>query len=206
MIELFLDGASVVAEAVASDVVGQKWDEPSVLEEQTVGGLAGHLARGGIWVVREYLGIDVSDRPADFDSAGHYFAHFADHASADDHRAIRDRGAAVAAKGQSDVVGNARLALEALRVELLAAGPDRLMSVIGGRVMRVEDYLATRIVEQVVHLDDLGRSVGTEWAMPEAAVALVLEIGVDVGVRRRGAAAMTRALFRHGFADALPVL
>ena len=26
---------------------------PAVLEEQTVGGLAGHLARGGVWVVAE---------------------------------------------------------------------------------------------------------------------------------------------------------
>jgi Mycothiol maleylpyruvate isomerase N-terminal domain len=205
-IGLFLAGASVVVEAVGSEVVGRKWGEPSVLEEQTVGSLAGHVARGGIWVVQDYLGVGSPAGPVDFESAGQYFAHFADHASAADHQAIRDRGAAVAAEGQAAVAAKARASLEALRDSLPVAGPDRLVSVIASQVMRLEDYLATRIVEQVVHLDDLGRSVGAEWAMPEASVTLVLEVGVDVGVRRRGSAAMTRALYRHGFADVLPVL
>ncbi len=34
------------------------------------------------------------------------------------------------------------------------------MTVFEGKVIRLSDYLATRIVEQAVHLDDLARSVG----------------------------------------------
>lgn len=205
-IELYLEGAEAVFEAVASDVVGRAWDEPSVLERQSVGSVAGHVARGGIWLVGEYLAGGEPAGPVDFESAGQYFAAFAERAGADDHRAIRDRGAAVAAEGQAAVVSKARGALDALRTDLTALGPDRLVSVMAGLSMRLGDYLGTRIVEQVVHLDDLGRSVGREWAAPEASVALALEIGVDVGTQRRGSAAMMRALFRQGFADSLPVL
>ena len=51
----FLDGAQVVVDAIASPAVAAAWDTPSVLAEQTVGGLAGHLARGAVWVVGDYL-------------------------------------------------------------------------------------------------------------------------------------------------------
>ena len=71
----FLDGAQVVVDAIASPAVAAAWDVPSVLAEQTVGGLAGHLARGAVWVVGDYL-----DQPepaaAMFDSAEDYFAAF----------------------------------------------------------------------------------------------------------------------------------
>lgn len=84
--------------------------------------------------------------------------------------------------------------------------PDHLVTVAYGKVIRLGDYLLTRVVEQVVHLDDLARSVGLEpWTMPTDAVDVAVEVGLDVARRRRGDTAVLRALYRQGFAaDALP--
>lgn len=174
VVALFLEGARAVAGAISDPAVAEAWDRPSVLEEQLVSGLAGHLARGGVWVVADYLQAGTPSGPVDFEGAGQYFAELVGAASPDDHRAIRDRGAAVAA----------------------------------GKVMRLADYLATRVVEQVVHLDDLARSTQHEpWPYPRAGQELAIEVATDIACQRHGGTAVVRALYRHGYADAiLPLL
>lgn len=205
-VSLFLGGAHAVVGALSDPRVGQAWRQPSVLEEQTVGGLVGHLARGGVWVVADYLHADAPAGPADFDSAAEYFAFFADAAKVEDHRAIRDRGAAVAAAGWQAVREELESRLDALTPEVTSLAPDRLVSVIGGKVMRLGDYLVTRVVEQAVHLDDLARSIGAEpWALPDGHEAEALAAGVETARLRRGTPGVLRALYRRGFADvALP--
>jgi hypothetical protein len=202
----FLDGARVVVDAISSPAVAAAWTAPSgVLADQTVGGLAGHLARGAVWVVGEYLDQPEPDT-AVLDSADEYFAAFKANASESGDRAIRDRGAAVAEAGPDVVAAQAAARLATLEVRLPAEPPDRLTVVAGGATMRLDDYLVTRVVEQVVHLDDLARSVGCDgFATPDANVRLALAAGVWTGLRRFGAAPMIRALFRED-AGALPVL
>jgi Mycothiol maleylpyruvate isomerase N-terminal domain len=200
----FLAGAQVVVDAIGSSAVGAAWHEPSVLADQTVGGLAGHLARGAVWVVGDYL-----DQPApavaSFDSADHYFATLAMLSNDATDQAIRERGAAVAAAGPAVVAADAAARLARLEVRLPAEPTDRITVVAGGS-MALDGYLVTRVVEQVVHLDDLARSVGVEpWAVPDDLVRLVLATGAWTGLRRRGAGAMVRALYRDD-ATALPVL
>ena len=206
VVGLFLAGAHVVHDALRSDQVTAAWDEPSVLEQQSVGGLCGHLARGAVWVVSDYLDAGEPTGPVDFEDAAHYFHAGVTALSADDHRAIRERGAAVGAEGsQLHITLAARLA--ALERRLAGLDPDSLIRVVAGRVMRLSDYLVTRIVEQTVHLDDLARSVGGGgWATPDGAQQLTIAVGAEIA-RLRGATAMVRALYRAGFAEAaLPVL
>lgn len=199
--KLYLTVAEVVVEAVADPEVAEAWDQPSVLEEQTVGGLVGHLARGGVWLVGEYLDGGVPDRPIDVASAGEYFARFATASTSESLRAIRDRGAVAAAQGHAAVVEEARTRLSALGPRLRSTRSDQRVAVIGGRVMHLSDYLATRLVEQLVHLDDLARSLGHDpYPVPEAATSLVISVGGDVARRRHGDVAVLRALYRNGFA------
>jgi hypothetical protein len=207
VVRLFLAGADVIGRAVAEQRVGDAWDRPSVLEEQTVGSLAGHLARGS-WIVATYLEGDAQDGPADFDSAAQYFATFADTAGPELHRAIRERGAAVAARGQAALLEDLRQHLAALTGQLEKLPADHLMAVLDGKVIRLGDYLVTRIVEQAVHLDDLARSVGADsWELPARHAAIALAVGVDIGRLRCGASAVLRAVYRQGFAPAaMPVL
>jgi hypothetical protein len=197
--ELFLDDAQVIIGALADPRVGAAWDRPSVLEDQLVSGLAGHLARGGIWVVGDYLDAGDPAGPVDLHSAGDYFAGFVDTQTDAAHAAIRQRGARVGEVGQAELVATATTRLAALGPRLTTLGPDHLIAVIAGWVMRLEDYLVGRIVEQVVHLDDLARSVGAEpWPVPADSVRLVTDTAIEIARRRAGDAATVRALFRAG--------
>jgi hypothetical protein len=209
VVRLFIDGSRVVASAIADPLVGDAWGSPSVLEGQLVSGLAGHLARGGVWVVADYLDAGTPEPPVDFASAGEYFASFAENASPEDHRAVRDRGAAVASVGHEALVQTVTERLDALESQLRRLDdPARLIAVIGARVMRLHDYLTTRIVEQIVHLDDLARSIGREtWRVPSDSQALVISVGMEMATLRHGPAAVVRALYRQGFGEqVLPVL
>ncbi|HET9692692.1 MAG TPA: maleylpyruvate isomerase N-terminal domain-containing protein, partial [Acidimicrobiales bacterium] len=142
-----------------------------------------------------------------FESADAYYAHLADHMGAEDHAAIRRRAAEVASPGHDAVVSDLRGRLERLEPRLAAAGPEHRLAVVGGAVMRLGDYLATRIVEQVVHLDDLARSVAVDLSpTPERCVQTALAVGTAIGRRRFGDAAMVRALYRRTDASPLPVL
>jgi hypothetical protein len=195
----------VVVAAISSPAVAAAWDAPSILAAQTVGGLAGHLARGAVWVVGDYLDEPEPDA-AMLGSADDYFAAFKATASDSGDRAIRERGAAVAAAGPEAVVARAASALAALEIRLPAEPPDRRTVVAGGATMRLDDYLVTRVVEQVVHLDDLARSIGCDgFPTPDANVRLALATGAWTGLQRVGAGPMIRALFRDD-ASALPVL
>ena len=207
---LFLEGAGVVARAIGDPTVGEAWDRPSVLEGQLVSGLAGHLARGAVWTVDEYLGEDAAAPTGapDFASAGDYYASFAETATAEMHQAVRDRGAAVAAVGQDALVAQLRARIAVLETRLSTLPSDHVMSVIAGTRIRLGDYLATRMVEQAVHLDDLARSVGRDpWHLPVGLWDVVLHVGLETARRRHGDDAVGRALYREGFAGAvLPVL
>lgn len=207
-VEIFLQGAEVVAAALAAPAVAEAWDRPSVLEDQRVSGLAGHLARAGVWVVVDYLGEAPLDRAVDFASAGAYFVTLLSEVSPDDHRAIRQRGADAAAVGRDELLRTLARHLATLGPGLRSRESGHLVAVTGGRVMRLDDYLVTRVVEQVVHLDDLARSVGQEpWSLPPEASELTIAVGIDIARLQAGSQAVVRALYRQGFAGAaFPVL
>ena len=207
VVNLFLAGAHVVTAALDDPAVAAAWDRPSVLEGQAVSGLAGHLARGGVLAVGEYL---VAGEPAgdvDFGSAGEYFVAAVASMSEEDHVAIRARGAAVAAVGREQLIATLTERLGALERRLRSEAIPQRISVIGGWVLPFDEYLVTRIVEQTVHLDDLARSVGrAPWPLPEGTEELTIAVGEEIWRRRFGATAVIRALYRDGFAEVLPVL
>ena len=207
VVELYLSVAGIVVEAVADPGVGAAWDRPSVLEHQTIGSLAGHLMCGGVWLVGEYLDGGVPSGPAARESAGDYCAAYMDRKTEATELAIRDRGAAIAEPGHRAVVDDARGRLVTLGPRLRATPTSQLVAVVDGLGMRLGDYLETRLVEQVVHLDDLACSLDRDpYPVPEAAMSLVLSIGTDVARRRSGDAAVLRAFYRHGFAnDVFPI-
>lgn len=208
MRQQFLAGADVVLTAVSDQRVADAWDTPSILAQQSVGSLAGHLARGSVWVVGEYL---ARSAPAagsiDVDTAADYYATVGAGLTDADHEAIRARGAEVAATGRDAIVTRLSEAVAHLGETLPAEPEDRLVTVYGDLVMRLDDYLWTRIVEQVVHLDDLARSLHVDpWPNPPDAEALVIACGAEIGRLRHGGTEMLRALFRERAPGVLPVL
>jgi len=203
-VETFLEGVHVVAAALASPAVAEAWDRPSVLEGQRVSGLVGHLARGGVWVVADYLDAGAPEGPVDFTSASDYFATLMGAVSPDDHQANRERGATIAAVGRVELLRALDQHVDALGPRLRSLEMSHLLAVINGKVIRLDDYLATRIVEQVVHLDDLARSIDHDpWPMPPAAHDLTIAVGIDIARHQAGALPFIRALYRQGFAQQL---
>jgi hypothetical protein len=93
---------------------------------------------------------------------------------------------------------------------LLASEPaTRRVTVLRGQArMRLDEYLPTRIVEMVVHADDLAASVRAET--PDLGAAVDVAIGVLVETARvaHGDLAVVRALARRerDAVDALRVL
>ena len=193
---LFLASCRVVADALDDSAVAVAWDEPSVLNEQSIGGLAAHLA-GGSWLPLDYLAADPPDGPATLDCAADYFATLLNLATEEMHAGIRERGAQGAAAGGTAIAAAMRGKAAELELALDTEPKDRLLSVYGGFVMTLDAFLETRLVEQVVHLDDLARSIGRDpWANAPGADDLVISIGIDIGRRRYGDTATLRALFR----------
>jgi hypothetical protein len=129
-------------------------------------------------------------------------------ATAEDHQAIRERGALLAQGGPDQVASVVHTRLGRLRIRLLDTEPRTLVQVAGGAVMHLDDYLMTRIVEQAVHLDDLSRSIDRPLSpLPPAAYDAALSVALDLAQLRSDAPAVIRALYREGFADGVfPVL
>ncbi len=200
--ELFLGGARVIVEAIGDDLVREMWDAPSVLEHQLVSGVAGHLVRGAVWVVGEYLQKGLPDRPLDYDSAAEYFVSVVAPAGEELHRAVRARSAESASVGQEELQRALRVRLADLESTLGELPLTTAMEVIGGKIMRLDDYLQTRIVEQCVHLDDLARSVGREpLALPVGHRELTIATGIEIAEHLHGTDAVLRSFYRRGFAE-----
>src|SRR5215471_13871244 len=193
----FLDAAATAVHLLERPELTARWAQGSVLPQFSVAALAGHLARG-MTTVENYL--DGPEPPGTGISAGSYFHTVIRSADIDDpgHQAIRNRGEEAAAGGPAALAGDARSALERLSSRLPGEGRGRRLSVAGGLVMTLDEYLRTRVVELVVHADDLATSVGVEPVPPQPATTAVA-IGVLVGVARirHGDMAVLRALARR---------
>ena len=193
---LFLATCANVAMALADPRIAEAWNEPSILEEQTIGSVAAHVGRG-CWVALDYLDQGTPTGMVDFDSAADYFAKLLDAATPELHEGIRQRGAEGAQAGAEGVLSQLRERIVEMQGRLATEREDRLVTVYGDNVMTLDDYLETRILEQVVHLDDLARSIGAErFSITEGAEALVIACGAEIGRRRFGNTTMVRALFR----------
>jgi Mycothiol maleylpyruvate isomerase N-terminal domain len=189
--------------------VARRWEEPSALRLFSVRGLAGHLLRGA-GSVEAYL-----DRPEPHDAepltAAAYYARAVpeNDITTPLHVAIRGRGEEEAAGGPERLAARAAAVAGRLRVRLGEEPAERLVSVLRGMVLSLDEYLSTRLVELVLHVEDLCVSVDVPVpALPAAATSTAIATLVEVGRLRHGDAAVLRALARRerDTVDALRVL
>ena len=112
--------------------------------------------------------------------------------------------------GPDAVAAELRAVLDRLRAVLPAADPDRLVSVVNVRhgATPLDAYLRSRVVELVVHGDDLAASVGLAYEVPPAAAEVTLQVCLELARARSGDLAAIRAFTRRERAepDALRVL
>jgi len=203
---VFLETLAGIRPLLASLEVGMRWDEPSALENFTVRALVGHLVRAAI-TVDSYLNLPEPAGEKGI-SAASYFANLDLDVSSSLSVGVRARGEEQAAGGQEALVAQLDRVTARLAESLLREPDDRLVAVAGDMVMRLDEYLVTRLVELTIHADDLALSVGLDYpSLPPEALDITLTTLLDIARHRRGDLAVLRVLSRRERAEAgiLPV-
>ena len=197
----FLAAADAALGLLESAEVTGRWAEPSACEGFTVGGLAAHLG----WQVQSARWAVETERPAAGAVVTELTAHYVQAAwvgadlDAPVNAGIRDSGEKRAEAGAAEVLRLTREARAYLAKEFESLAPDEVIAMpwIEGRAMILADVLATRVLELLIHADDLAVSVDVETPLaPEPAYARVIGLLAPLAVRRHGPLAVLRALSR----------
>ncbi|MBT0768370.1 hypothetical protein KIH74_05510 [Kineosporia sp. J2-2] len=193
----FLQALPPVRSLIAEPALPGRWEQESVLAKMSVGALANHLHRNV-----ELAGALLTE-PTTFPLlAGGADEHYARAAwvtttSPDDPE--NDRG---------DYDALARLGVEALRETTAATDVHSLFTEGGGLdraglpwqgwALRRDEFLLTRMVEIVVHTDDLALSLGVPTPeFPDDVLLPVVHLLTRLSVRRHGQSAVVGALSRR---------
>lgn len=156
----FLDTAELFLDVLGSEDLADQWDRPSALERMTVGHLAGHTARAVLTLSR-YLDVPADGDPVDA------VAYILTVSEDDDissllNRQVRHRAARESAAGRDQLAEDTLRALTQLRLRLPGVDPTTSIGVLGGIPIRIDEYVKTRLLELVVHMDDLAASLGSD--------------------------------------------
>jgi uncharacterized protein (TIGR03083 family) len=210
--QTFLDTIPVARSIIASPEAAARWDQPSALREFSVRALAGHLART-VFTVETYLNAP-TPTSTDPGSAVEYYLRMVARSDWTDplspsNTAIRQRGEDQAAVGHAGLLAELDKSSAHLRDRLRNEPENRLVEVFAGLIIRLDEYLVTRVMELTIHTDDLAVSLGLEPPdLPPAALQATIDLLVEMARKRHGDLAILRALARRerDRVDALRVL
>jgi hypothetical protein len=197
-IDAYLAAAGQAVALLREPETAAAWEQPSALAEMTVGGLAGHLAYQ-IFSVSAAL-----EEPASGEAPIPLLEHYARAVwigaplDGDVNAGIRATGQSIASEGAQSLPERARAALAEQQAKLAGlAGDQAVFMPQTGWALSLGDFLITRMMELVVHMDDLAVSVGLAAPeFPDAVFDPVLVLLARLAVRRHGQPALLRALAR----------
>jgi hypothetical protein len=184
-----------------SEVVGA-WPEPSAITGYTVGGVASHAVHSVLWL--EQLLKDVEPVGLRSVTLLEYFGPNRVEGSDDTDpfsASLRAAGEAFAQTGPEIVIAacvTARDELVGLLTDASAARPVPVVRVPGGQVP-LGQYLRTRVLELVVHGDDVVCSVAgmTVASPPPDTVATCMDVCLELARARTGDFPVLRAFTRR---------
>jgi hypothetical protein len=208
--DLLLAGRAALELLGRVEVVA-RWSEPSALEGMSVGALAAHLAAQVEMVHAAVTAGSGASREEPVTLPEHYARVPWLAADLDEpaNVAVRDRSEAAAVPGHDALVVQLERALADLTTAFGLGGrlplglPPAVRLPQWDWSLSFEDFLTTRVMEIVVHSDDLAVSVDVEPpTLPEPVLGPVLALLVGLSLRRHGQAAVVRALARSERAPA----
>ncbi|MGC4110370.1 MAG: maleylpyruvate isomerase N-terminal domain-containing protein [Nocardioides sp.] len=192
----FAGAVDVAAELVLRPEVAARWDDESACADMSVGALARHVVSQ--WfnadrLLRAPAGVDPIPVVDHYLRAAWVSAEHDDEANVE----IRQGSEELAAEGFDSM----RSLVDELRPRVAEVlGSDRCGPVLipwQGWSLTESDFLLTRMMELVVHCDDLAASVDLETPVfPDDVLGPVLGLLTQVACRRHGQAAVVRALSR----------
>lgn len=196
--QAFLGAGEVVLALAGDPAVGRTWADESACDGMTVGGLTHHLV-AQIVRANELLG---TTPPVDAPVIGlldHYdrapWVAASRRGELDPDQNVRDNEAA--GRGQAAIVAEGRSALQHLRGPLSSDRPGVVHIPWQGWSLPTDAFLTTRLMEMVVHSDDLAASVSVDTPeFDESVTGPVLGLLAGVAARRHGQGAVVRALSR----------
>lgn len=200
-VEDFLVAAGSVVDLLGRVEVVARWSDPSALPQMSVAALAAHLGSQVLTVhaaVTEGAGVTQRE-PVHLLEHYDQVAWVRDDVDADSNRTIREGAEQAAGVGHDRLLQHLQRAVDDLRLALTAPElPPAITMPWWDWSLSFEDYLVTRVMEIVVHSDDLAVSVGIDApVLPEPVLGPVLALLVGISLRRHGQAAVVRALSRR---------
>ena len=198
----FLSAVDLSVDLAARPEVREAWGRESACAGMTVGGLAHHLLKqtGNTVTGLRAAPVAAGDDAPLIGLQEHYArAAWVEAAPDDDVNVSIREGDNEAAGVVPDVVLELGREWAAELPGLLGAPrrPDTIFIAWQGWSLSTEDFLTTRMMEMVVHGDDLAASVGVDTpTYPDDVVRPVLGLLTGVAVRRHGQTAVVRGLSR----------
>lgn len=212
LVDAYIGGVDWVRGILGHAEVVDAWDQPSALADYTVGGLAAHAVHGVVWLEQLLTDAEpVGLRPV---TVGEFFGRNRVEGDGEDPFAesLRAAAEAFALTGASVVTAACTTSRDEL-VGLLDRAPSAravpVVRVAGGQVPLC-DYVRTRVLEVVVHGDDIVCSVRglTVPDPPPDSVEICLGVCLELARARVGDLGSLRAFTRaeRGLPEALRVL
>jgi Mycothiol maleylpyruvate isomerase N-terminal domain len=193
---LVVEAVEAAAGLIGTDTVAARWDEPSALAGMTVGALCAHLVRAAGSVLAYLDRTDAGARPpGELLTAVTYF-----HAAIDSpiHERIKEVSASESQAGPAEIAARCEQVAASMRTRFADEPSDRLVAALGGRMLTLDDFCRTRLIEVLLHLDDVAASVGVPC--PDTAAegrTIVIDILIGIARRKDGDWAVLHALARN---------
>jgi uncharacterized protein (TIGR03083 family) len=206
LLDAFHEAFELALRIIGADPIAQAWTEASAVEGFTVGALVSHLYSA----LRLFeVALDKPEAPSSQVggiSTFYGLNRVTERAELEDdfHVAVREDAHRRAAEGPAALAANLAKLADRLRARLSGVAMTRLVPVwrIPGAATPLSAYLRTRMVELVVHADDLAASVGIDLDLPEAAADVVFGVFLELARGRCGDVAVLRAFARRERSDA----
>jgi len=196
--EDFLASARIALDLLRHEQVAKHWTEPSALPEFGVSGLAGHLAYQAL-PLPGMIEAPRGDEPV-IPLMEHYErAKWTDlDVDSEFHTRIRAGGEKLAAEGQQDLCARFETTLESLEKSLPHSENRGVrMPHWGPWAVPLDEYLVSRLMEFVVHSDDLAVSVGVDTPeFPREVNETVIDLLTRMALNKHKAVDVVRALSR----------
>jgi hypothetical protein len=197
-----LEAASLAARVLQQPEVARRWSTASAVPEWTVGGLGGHAYLACRIVIASLDAALPQGLPVESPAVMGLLRMRVDgdvDLASDEHRRVRHDGDYVGRLGHATVAGKFMELIAVLDARLAAEPPDRLVRAPSRDVAySLDDWVANRTIEMLVHADDLAVSADLgHLALPADAAGIAIRTLVEASRRRAGDLAVLRALTRR---------
>jgi hypothetical protein len=196
--QAFVDAARTATALVLDPRVEQRWRDPSALAEMSIGALTSHLVAQVVSVAAGVLDPSAASSQQPVGLLDHYERAAWVGATLDDEAnvSIRERAERTAADGYAGT--RARLERACHQLDPWPSKtPSMLRLPWWDWSLTLDDFLLTRMMELVVHADDLAVSLGVPTPeFPRSVTRPVFMLLTALAERKHGQTAVVRALTR----------